>query len=516
VDSRPAPDDPRAGGTVAGLLAARAGESPRASFLEDARSTRVLDYAAMHAATLAWAELLDELGVPAGGAVLLSHGDPLSFASVHLGVIAAGRRSIPLAPDASSAEFEKISSQLGGVALLVTDRGTSLSGAASAAVDGMTGAPIDVIAAETPEPGPVEADERTAGVWTPTSSGSAEGSAVLFTSGSTGEPKGVELPERQLLFVARQIAANNRLIRDDRGYSSLPLFHVNAEVVGLLSTLVSGGTLVLDASFHRTGFWELLHDRRITWLNAVPAMLAVLTRGGSVIPENSLRFIRCASAPLPETVRKALDGIPLVLSWGMTEGASQITATPLGQPVRPGSVGLPRGSEVQVRASDGSVARTGEIGPLWVRGPGVVSGYLFGRAADRFDDDGWLSTGDVGCRDEDGWVYLVSRSDDVINRGGEKVYPAEVEEVLLRDSRVLEAVVVGRPDEVLGQVPVAYVIAAPNSDTEGLAQDLVELARTDLARFKRPDTVSIVDDLPRAPTGKVQRARVRELAEGGS
>jgi acyl-CoA synthetase (AMP-forming)/AMP-acid ligase II len=336
---------------------------------------------------------------------------------------------------------------------------------------------------------------------------------VVFTSGSTGTPKGVELPEEQLLFVARQVALNNELTSTDRCFNSLPLFHVNAEVVALLATLVAGATIVLDASFHRTGFWDLLVSRRISWLNAVPAILAVLTRDGEPVPQLDLRFIRSASAPLPEAVRDALSDIPLVLSWGMTEGASQITATPIGDRGHAGSVGRPLGGEVEVRDAGGESLQTGEVGGLWIRGPGIVRRYLFDAAADRFDPSGWLDTGDVGSVDSDGYVYLAGRSDDVINRGGEKVYPAEVEEVLLGDPRVLEAVVVARADDVLGSVPVAYVIPVDRgSDTEVLLDELRARCKYGLPKFKRPVEILVVPDLPRAPTGKVQRSKVRELA----
>jgi acyl-CoA synthetase (AMP-forming)/AMP-acid ligase II len=344
------------------------------------------------------------------------------------------------------------------------------------------------------------------------------GAAVLFTSGSSGAAKGVELPEAQLLFVAREVVRNNRLTSSDRGFNSLPLFHVNAQVVGLLSTLVAGAALVVDASFHRTGFWELLAQRRITWLNAVPAILAVLTRDGAAVPDLGLRFIRSASAPLPDAVRIALGDVPLVLSWGMTEAASQIAATPPGDAAHPGSVGLPLGSDVVVRTESGGAAAPGELGRLWIRGPGIVSSYLFGKASDRFDPEGWLDTGDLGRIELDGYIYLHGRSDDVINRGGEKVYPAEVEEVLLGDARVLEAVVVAARHDVLGSVPKAYVI--PVLGAEGDEDDLIAAlrARCDarLPRFKRPVEIEVVADLPRAPTGKVQRSRVRALAATGT
>jgi acyl-CoA synthetase (AMP-forming)/AMP-acid ligase II len=245
-------------------------------------------------------------------------------------------------------------------------------------------------------------------------------------------------------------------------------------------------------------------------------MLAVLARGDSIDVPDTLRFIRSASAPLPDAVRETLEHVSLVVSYGMTEAASQITATPLDGQARPGSVGVPVGCEVEVRNVDRSVVPRGEVGVLWIRGPGIIRGYYHGRVADRFDADGWLNTNDLGKIDDDDYVYLVGRADDVINRGGEKVYPAEVEDVLLRDSRVREAVVVARPDLILNQVPVAYVIPAitglDTAAAERLGRELRERCERELPRFKRPVEISVVDDVPRAPTGKVQRNRVREMA----
>jgi acyl-CoA synthetase (AMP-forming)/AMP-acid ligase II len=494
--------------SLAELIRRRAASSPRATFLEDARSERRFDFAGFAAAIEAWTHLFEDLGVPSGGAVIVAVRDPLSFAVVHLAAISTGRRSVPLNPDLPDGEPRTTSGLIGGAALVVLD-GASREpatgiGSASASVDHQTGRPIEVQRASAPMTTPGEFE--------------AGGAAVLFTSGSTGVPKGVELSERQLLFVANEVARNNALTVADRGFNSLPMFHVNAEVVGLLATLVAGSTLVLDVSFHRTGFWELLKEREITWLNAVPAILAVLTRDGGGVPQTTLRFIRSASAPLPDAVRIALGSIPLVLSYGMTEGASQITATSLNGGAPEGSVGLPLGGELVVRSQDGHEAPRGEVGALWIRGPGIVSSYLFGRAPERFDETGWLSTGDLGSIDADGYVYLAGRSDDVINRGGEKVYPAEVEEVLLRDARVLEAVVVGRADPILGQVPVAYVIASSDyspvmsSSADELVATLAEACLRELPRFKRPVEISLVPDLPRAAAGKVQRSKVRELA----
>jgi acyl-CoA synthetase (AMP-forming)/AMP-acid ligase II len=482
---------PRQNESLASLIGRQAVESPNATYLEDARSERTIDFAGLADATRSWHARLDRLGVDAGGPVIVDVGDPIEFSLAHLGVIAAGRRSVPTNPDLTGEELSRISQLLGGTPIIVTDRSDR----------DLAGATILRVGELTPE----SEDAPVVG----------EGSVLLFTSGSTGEPKGVELSERQLLFVAQGIASHNGLVPADRGYNPLPLFHVNAEVVGLLSTLVAGATLVLDRRFHRTGFWDLLRDRKVTWINAVPAILAVLARGGELAVPESVRFIRSASAPLPDAVRVALGSMPLVVSWGMTEGASQITATPVGEPFREGSVGVPVGCEVEARDDEGFALQRNEVGALWVRGPGIVSGYFKGRAAERFDAEGWLSTGDLGTVDDDGWVYLVGRSDDVINRGGEKVYPAEVEEVLLGDPRVREAVVVGRVDAILHQVPVAYVIPVDGAveDRDALVTDLLARCESALPRFKRPVEISVVDDVPRAPTGKVQRNRVRALAE---
>lgn len=499
--------------TLDALLEQRAAQSPDAVYLEDARSDRAVTFAELRELTSAWRSRFDELELRPSAAVLVDLGDPLAFAVVHLAAIAHGLRSLPVDPSAAAGEPARLAGLIRGAGVLVSDgdddraiAGVARIRPADAASGGLlpdaVAFPADADPAPTTPADPAEPRDT--------------GSAVLFTSGSTGTPKGVELPEPQLLFVARQVVDDLRLEPGDRGFNSLPLHHVNAEVVALLATLTAGSTLVLDRRFRRTGFWELLAERRVTWLNAVPAILAVLARSGPLAPPATLRLIRCASSPLPDRIREQLDPIPLVLSWGMTEGASQITATDPTPASGAEGVGLPRGSEVVARGDDGAALAAGEVGALWIRGPGVIDGYLFGAAADRFDADGWLRTGDLGAVDADGRVSLVGRDDDVINRGGEKVYPEEVEEVLLQDERVQEAVVIGRPDEVLGAVPVAYVIPAPgverseSADAE-LVAALTATAERGLARFRRPVEIAVVADLPRAAAGKVQRSRVREL-----
>ncbi|WP_243063014.1 class I adenylate-forming enzyme family protein [Humibacter sp. RRB41] len=470
------------------LLRLRAAEDGDRNYLEDARSTTALTYAQTLDAV---SSFIAGAGLPARTTVFIDESDPLVFAVAHLGAVAAGHRSVPLDPALAPDDIARLAKLVDGPKVLVT------AADARAAACG-----VDRIAPPQLDGGPGRRPE--ASVFRP------DGSAMLFTSGSTGTPKGVELGADQLLFVGAAVADHLRLTPEDRGYNSLPLFHINAEVVGLLSTLSAGSTLVLDRRFHRTGFWPLMAQRDISWINAVPAILAVLATEPIAAPQR-LRLIRTASAPLPGPVADAFDGIPLVVSYGMTEASSQITATPVNAP-RHGTVGVPVGTEVEVR-DGGTAVSTGTVGELWIRGPGVVTSYFGGAAADRFDADGWLRTGDLGSLDDDGYVTLAGRVDDVINRGGEKVYPLEVEEVLLIDSEVREVVVVGAPDDVLGFVPVAFVIPAERARSDEQERTLVErlaaLAEERLPRFKRPRTITVVDDVPRAATGKVQRVRLR-------
>jgi len=481
------------------LLARRAVGNGDRIYLEDARSDRSLSYADALAAT---SSFIADAALDGRTTVFIDEPDPLVFAVAHLATVAAGHRSVPLDPALTVDDLARLAGLVTGPKVLVT---ASEVRAAGAGVDRL--APptlhVDAVARTTRAGGQADVRER-ASVFR------AGGSAMLFTSGSTGTPKGVELGADQLLFVGSAVAAHLGLTPEDRGYNSLPLFHINAEVVGLLSTLSAGSTLVLDRRFHRTGFWPLMAERDISWINAVPAILAVLATEPIAAPPR-LRLIRTASAPLPGPVAEAFDGIPLVVSYGMTEASSQITATPVDAP-RPGTVGVPVGTEVQVR-SEGMTVPADTVGELWIRGSGVVTSYFGGAAADRFDADGWLRTGDLGSVDADGYVTLAGRVDDVINRGGEKVYPLEVEEVLLADHDVREVVVVGAPDDVLGFVPVAFVIPA-DADRDDkrdrlLVERLTALAEEKLPRFKRPRTITVVEDVPRAATGKVQRVRLR-------
>lgn len=505
-------------GSLAALIEGRArGGDANRVYLTDARGGRRLTYGELAWAVGGWRTELDRREVPPGGKVALAVADPLDFALAYLGVVSSGRRAIPVAAGAPGPELAR---SLGRPApdLVIADRTLG-------AGDGVVtpDAYLFGIARQGGTPRPTARDDT---------GDDRLGGVVLASSGTTGTPKQVFLDLGRLLHVATAVARHHRLTVTDVGYNSLPLVHVNAEVVGLLATLVGGGELVLDQRFHRRGFWDLIEARTVTWINAVPAILAVLARepAPSSAQTRTVRFVRSASAPLPTAVLtsfEAVTGLPVVETYGMTEAASQITANPLGDARRPGSVGRPVGAEVRVVDASGRLCRDGETGQVQIRGRGVISTYATETGNERFQAGGWLETGDLGRFDADGYLFLVGRTDDVINRGGEKIFPREVEEVLLADPRVARAVVFGVPDEVLGQVPVARVqLAAPAPDavapparqpgddlrpaaeTHGLPADLSARCAARLDRFKRPVRIEVVDDIPVGQTGKVLRRLV--------
>jgi acyl-CoA synthetase (AMP-forming)/AMP-acid ligase II len=423
-------------------------------------------------------------------------------AAALVALIAASRVAVPLDPNAPDTDIARVGA-VARPAGLVTVPGPAAvppGAGASRAAEGAGAAQL---------PFGVSAFDRS-----PVTPDSPAGGIFLCTSGTTGTPKGILLRTEQLAYVAGCVVETHQLTRADRGYCSLPLFHVNAEVVGVLAALRAGAYLAVDRKFSRRGFWELIGERGITWINAVPAIISILAMDPPPSPPPALRFVRSASAPLPlaalERFEKAL-GVPVIETYGMTEAASMITANPVGGPRKPGSAGKPAGSEVRIGPSAGAAAAApGEIGLVMIRGAGVISSYASGGRPGAIDAEGWLLTGDLGYLDEDGYLFLVGRSDDVINRGGEKIYPREIEEILLAQPGVHSAAVIGAADDVLGERPVAYVVP----DADAVAAEIEGLLRSvcaeRLPRHKQPSEFCLLGEMPLGPTGKISRRRLKE------
>jgi acyl-CoA synthetase (AMP-forming)/AMP-acid ligase II len=495
---------------LAELIAEQSARRGGHAYLEAADSDRLVSYDALEEDVQELRGQLAAAGCPPGATVALATGDPIEFTVAFLAVMASGRWAAPLDPGVLALDHGALERAMSRVqaAYVVTDR-PELAGGRVHSRAHRYGTALVVGAPDAPRPLRLG------------------GGAVLSSSGTTGTPKLIPLPQAQMLHAARNVATHHQFSTDDRGFNPLPLFHINAEVVGLLATLIAGACLVLDDRFHRTGFWEKMEQRHVTWINAVPAIISRLAepRPGEHIP-SGIRFIRSASAPLaPESMKRfeLNTGIPVLETYGMTEAASQITANPLTGTRKPGSVGLPVGVELRIVPEGGpgetrspDQLREGEAGEVEIRGPSVIMACHGEQGVTRLETDGWLKTGDIGHLDGDGYLYLDGRRDDVINRGGEKVFPREIEETILKDPSVAAVSVVGQFDPELGEVPVAFLVlhGVGDESDRGLARDVVGRIRrnldAELVRTKRPAALHVVLQLPLGVTGKVQRRALKE------
>lgn len=340
---------------------------------------------------------------------------------------------------------------------------------------------------------------------------------VLHTSGTTARPKMVALTHGQLMASAANIAAGLQLTDKDRCLNVMPLFHIHGLVGALLSTMMAGGSVVCSPGFDAVKFFEWLQAFRPTWYTAVPTMHQAILAHAKAHPRaidgHSLRFIRSCSAPLPASVARDLEEIfhvPVVEAYGMTEAAHQIASNPVPpKPRRIHSVGLPTGTEVAVVDDQRHLLARGEVGEIVIRGATVISAYA-NRAAVQEESftDGWFRTGDQGYIDIDGYVFLTGRLKEIINRGGEKISPKEVEDVLLGHSEISQAVVFRLPHPSLGDDVAAALVLRPGSHlTEAAIREYL-LER--MAEFKVPSRVMIIDEIPKGATGKVNRTELSE------
>ena len=335
---------------------------------------------------------------------------------------------------------------------------------------------------------------------------------LLQTSGTTGTPKTVPLRQRNLVASSRNIAAFYRLSTADRTYLVMPLFHIHGIVASALATLVSGGTVVVPRRVTPRRFGPDLASHEITWVSAVPTVLA---RFVDALPEtrlSALRFGRTSSAALPSDMRRRFEdnaGVPLLEAYGMTEASHQMASNPLPPAERrDGSVGIPTGTEISIFDAAWQPVSHGSTGEIVVRGPGVVDGYLDSPAANEAGfRDGWFRTGDLGTLSTDGYLTLVGRIKEMINRGGEKIAPREIDDVLLRHPAVAEAVAYATADVKYGEVVHAAVVCS----TEVPVRELLAHCRDHLAAFKVPARITVLDAIPKGPTGKVQRSQLSRL-----
>jgi long-chain acyl-CoA synthetase len=478
---------------LAALPEARAAAEPDASALADDAVT--LDNAEFADRVSRAAALLDRLGVGAGDVVAIAMPNRVELIIALFAAWRLGAAATPVNPALTPTEMQYQVDDAG--AKVVIGDGLELD---ATVVD------VDALAAE-PSIHRAPVEPRPAAL-----------ALLIYTSGTTGKPKGVMLDHANIAAMCDMTRAGLGITAADHSLLILPLFHVNGIVVGTLTPLLAGGRVTVAGRFSPKTFFAHVERIRPTYFSAVPAIYAMLTS----IPEaetadtSSLRLVVCGAAPIPaELIARVEDvlGVALVEGYGLSEGSCASTLNPYDGVRKPGTVGLPLpGQQVRVVDQLGNPVPQGERGEIVIRGANVMRGYL-NRPEDSAKTivDGWLHTGDVGIFDEDGYLRIVDRIKDMIIRGGENIYPKEIETALYSNDGVLEAAVVGRPDDVLGEVVVAYVAVRPAAAVT--VEQLEALCAERLANYKRPVAIEILDELPKNAVGKIDKPALRELAQ---
>jgi long-chain acyl-CoA synthetase len=478
---------PSANANLASLLTATArSHARRPALVADGEAVA---YAELEARAARFAGLLRAHGVEPGDRVAVLLPNTPAFVEAYYGALRAGAILVPLNFLLKRDEIEHRLRD-SGARLLVAPPGRSegsvehLDPAAATAATA-----VDTIA-------PVDGGDTA---------------VILYTSGTTGRPKGAELTHAGLRTVATKLGVLLGVTHDDVVFGAAPLAHVFGQSAAMNMTIAAGACVVLVQRFDAASALELIEREGVGVFLGVPTMcMALLAAAEGQSEPPRIRVAHCGGAPMPVEALHAFAArfdCEVLEGYGLSEAAGTVTSHRLGRPLKPGSVGEPvDGTGVRLRdVHEG-------LGEVLVRGPGVMRGYWLDEAGTRaaLSTDGWLATGDVGYLDEEGYLFLVDRKNDVIIRGGYNVYPREVEETLYGHPSVRECVVVGVPDPLLGEEVVALVVARDGDAPDPL--ELQSFVRERIAAYKYPRRIVVVDDLPHGPSGKVLRREIDRAA----
>ena len=499
--------------TIIDLLAIGAGEAP--ALMAPRRPS--LSYAALRKQVSTTVDTLNASGIGRDSAVaiVLPNGPEMASAFV---CIAAGATTAPLNPSYRQEEFEFYLDDL-QADLLVVQRDTETPALAAAEKLGIPSAMLDFDPADPA--GTFTLTSNTQRQPVPTERGgyaSADDIAlVLHTSGTTSRPKIVPLSQSNICASAENIADSIALTDADNCLNVMPLFHIHGLIAAVLASLRAGATITCTPGFNALQFFSLLEQHAPTWYTAVPTMhqaiLARAPRNRSIIEGSRLRLIRSSSASLPPQIMEKLESefdAPVIEAYGMTEAAHQMACNPLPPRARkPGAVGVAAGPEVAIMNAAGELRPAGEIGEIVIRGSNVTAGYRNNDAANAGAfTNGWFRTGDQGVLDDEGYLRLTGRLKEIINRGGEKISPREVDEVLLDHPAVAQVVTFAVPHATLGEDVAAAIVLEESAEVD--EQAIRGFAAKRLADFKVPRKVLFLDEIPKGSTGKLQRIGLAE------
>ena len=484
----------------------------------DAPDRTALTYAGLRAHVEQTVATLNGLGIGRNDrvAIILPNGPEMASAFAS---IASGATTAPLNPACRREEFEFYLSNLGANALLVERGSDSPAIEAAAALNVPV---LEIVVDESQAAGLFaihprdgsDADEPAS------SGGMAEAddvALVLHTSGTTARPKIVLLNHSNVCVSAGNIRNTLKLTPDDHCMNIMPLFHIHGLMAPVLATLSTGASVYCTVGFNALRFFTWLDDAKPTWYSAVPTMhqaiLARAERNKEIIDATQLRFIRSSSSSLPPQVMKQLEETfktPVIEAYAMTEASHQMTSNPVPPGERkPGTVGLPAGPEVSIMDQEGSLLPAGTVGEIVIRGRNVTLGYENNPKANAENfTNSWFRTGDQGLMDEDGYLTITGRLKEIINRGGEKISPREIDDVLMDHPSVQQVVTFAIPHDKLGEEVAAVIVL--REGTEATEREIQTFAGKRLVKFKVPRRILFLEEIPKGPTGKMQRIGLAE------
>jgi long-chain acyl-CoA synthetase len=339
---------------------------------------------------------------------------------------------------------------------------------------------------------------------------------IIYTSGTTGKPKGCLLTHGNIIANARQITKWLGFSAEDRLLTVMPLFHMNAVSVTTMTPLYAGASTVVSPKFSASRFWQIISDYEVTSFGSVATMLSMLlTTYPEGVPAglktSQLRFAMCGSAPVPAEVLRKFEetfNCLVIEGYGLSESTCRSSFNPPDERRRPGSCGMSIGNEMKVVDETDREVADGELGEIVLRGDNILKGYYKNEEATaRAFRNGWFHTGDIGYRDADGFFYIVDRKSDMIIRGGENIYPREIDEVLYKHPAISAAATIGVPDPLYGEEVAAFIVLKEGAQAS--EEDIITFCREHLADYKCPKSVCFITDIPKGPTGKLLK---RELA----